>query len=175
MFKDFLIKLEENAKPETILKLQLRIEELEKQLSNQTQAFQKRELELHKQFDQKKSQWIVKYYELKLQLEKQKTNFKTIQQTSDQDFIQLYQTIHQLVEKLKKKDEDHLCNLRQLEKEISVSMGTVANSPKANEFDQVFSSDSVVVEESAARPSHHHRQRSEIISIFSSRPLSYLP
>ena len=54
VYRDFVLKLEENARPETILKLHLRIEELENQLSSQIQAFQKRELELHKQFDQKK-------------------------------------------------------------------------------------------------------------------------
>lgn len=127
IYRNSLRKLEENTSTETILKLSLRIEELENKLLDQNQFYQKRELELHKQFDQKKYKWILKYLEIKVQLEKLKEANNKTKKTCHQDVMNLYNTVHALLEKLKSKNELEIADLKTLEKDIADSMTTFFN------------------------------------------------
>jgi len=119
LYKNFLHKFQENANPETVLKLSLRIEELENQLLDQHQLAQKRELELHKQFDQKKYKWILKYLEIKLQLEKLKETNNKIKKNFCQDLLDLSDTVQLLLKKSRERDELQLSDLKALEKDIA--------------------------------------------------------
>jgi len=149
-YRDLLLHLEENLNVETLLKMSIRIEELENKLHDQHHIAQKRELELHKQFDQKKYKWIFKYLEIKLQLEKLKETNNQTQKTLHQDLLNLCNTVHLLLKKLKEKDDMYLNEFRSLEKDIADSMTSLLNPP--NPINKAWDLEQFSVEEEGPLP-----------------------
>jgi len=127
IYKDFLLKLEEEPTPELVKRLQNKIEELENKLIEQTKAAQQRELEQHQIFDQKKSRWILRYLDAKMQLENNKSFYQDGKKLWHQDTKNLFNAIKILFKNMKEKDNQCLDMLKDLEKELQSALNVSLN------------------------------------------------
>lgn len=127
IYKDFLLKLEEEPTPELVKKLHNKIEELENKLIQQNKAAQQRELEQHQIFDQKKGRWILRYLDAKMQLENNKTFYQDGKKIWHQDTNNMFKAIKILFKKIKEKDNQCLDMLKDLEKELQCALSASIN------------------------------------------------
>ena len=132
---DFLLRLEDQPTPETIRKLQLRIDELEDRLIDQAKLNQCKELELRRIYDEKKGQWILKYLEVKAELK----NFKSIHEDKcrlwHQDTSSLVQVITFLLQIIREKEIETFDLLSELRKELGlIVLATLQPSQESRQF-----------------------------------------
>lgn len=124
IYNDFLLKLEEHPTPETIKKLQIKIDELEDKLLDQARLSQCKELELRRQFDEQKGRILMKYLELKAQY----SNFKNFYQEKrtlwEKDNSNLLKVIRSLVKAITHKEEGMLDILKDLDRDLNWGITT---------------------------------------------------
>jgi hypothetical protein len=132
LYKDFLLKLEEEPTPENMKKLHEKIDELETKLVSQTKASQQRELELQRLVDENKGKWIVKYLEAKMQIENMKAFYQDGKNFWQKDLKNLFAAIKILFKTIKDKDSQNLEMLKDIERELSSVFTASLNLSSSN-------------------------------------------
>ena len=126
--RELLLNLEENTNnPNTIKSLHKKIDDLQTKIIEQQQLYQKRELELHKDYDKKKSKLIMRYLEMKIQVDNYKNFYDEGKKIWQQDLKNLYHLIQDLLKKIKEKDEQYLIILQDIDREFNLLLNYIAN------------------------------------------------
>ena len=136
---DFLLRLEDQPTPETIRKLQLRIDELEDKLIDQARLNQCKELELRRVYDENKGQWILKYLEVKAELKNFKASYEDKCRLWHQDSSSLVQVITFLLQIIREKEIETLDILSELSKELGlIVLTTLHPSQESKKFHEAY-------------------------------------
>ena len=124
LYADFLIHLEEQPTPETIKRLQRKIEELQEKVLEQAKQAHRKELEFHRLFDEKKGRWVLRYLEVKVQL----ANFKAYHEEQSnmwkRDSSDLVRVIKILSQNIREKEGKTLGLLKDLDRDINWMIAT---------------------------------------------------
>jgi len=133
LYADFLIHLEEQPTPETIKRLQQKIEELQEKVLEQAKQAKTKELELHRLYDEKKGKWVLRYLEAKVQL----TNFKAYHDEQskmwNRDSSDLVRVIKILSQNIRDKEQKTLELLKDIDRDVNWMRSTsnqCVDSPK---------------------------------------------
>lgn len=141
LYADFLIHLEEQPTPETIKRLQQKIEELQEKVLEQAKQAHRKELELHRLHDEKKGRWVLKYLEVKVQL----ANFKTYHEEQSnmwkRDSNDLVRVIKILSQTIREKEGKIIELLKDLDRDVNWMMATSSQcmDPNASPKEICFS------------------------------------
>ena len=126
--RELLLNLEENTNnPNTIKSLHKKIDDLQTKIIEQQQQYQKRELELHKDYDLKKSKLIMRYLEMKIQVDNYKNFYDEGKKIWQKDLKNLYHLIQDLLKKIKEKDEQYLIILQDIDREFNLLLNYIPN------------------------------------------------
>lgn len=115
-YKDILVELNDES---TVKTLNKKIEELEKRIDDQEQHQNHQELEFCNRLDRKKVRWVLKYLEMKLELENLKKFYQDGKKLWQDDIKNLCKVIHILWGKIKEKDEQHIEQIKHIEREVN--------------------------------------------------------
>lgn len=116
VYKDILEDMDEEAHAKN---LNLKIQELERKIHEQAQQQTNQEFEFHHQFDRKKVRWVLKFLEMKLELENYKKFYQDGKRLWLEDLKNLCRVIQTLFKKMKEKDDHYISVLKDIDREVA--------------------------------------------------------